>query len=223
MSLGCSGFDAATRSVPISQSLVWVSGMQEVFTSCTLSLPSHCSCLERKPQQSGGRSAPAALDGNSGEVSCPVISSTIFKFLGHVCKLWQLSWDLPHLLLHSWPGKWLTFCPNSSAIRHAAIALSYQRCGCSGKRVPMFSSALLNPFVPLLSCSCPECFQLAPCEGISNHSPLIQAPPKHFFWRPQEVTNHYPPHSISAWNYTASCLYSFVLHKMKQKNKSRNN
>lgn len=42
--------------------------------------------------------AIATLHGNSGEVSCPVISSTIFKFLGHVSKLQQLSWDLGHLL-----------------------------------------------------------------------------------------------------------------------------
>lgn len=67
--------------------------------------------------------AMATLHGNSGEVSCPVISSTIFKFLGNVCKLQQLSWDLGHLLFTQLSWKALGLCPESTGMRQTAPAL----------------------------------------------------------------------------------------------------
>jgi len=72
-----------------------------------LSLPPRCCfCPVRRQRafrEAGSHGSPevlllSPLDWNSGEVSCPVISSTIFKFPSNVCKLQQLSWGLAHLL-----------------------------------------------------------------------------------------------------------------------------
>lgn len=91
--------DCCTGSPPHLQQEFWGAGgaPSPSGAACFPSHPAAAPARSSQPSQPEETAAArrlcaiAMLHGNLGEVSCPVISSTVFKFPGHVSELQQLS------------------------------------------------------------------------------------------------------------------------------------